>query len=347
MIADNPYDRAKLDYTMRGAKRNPDNTFAGNSDRVEFKRSLKDTGTAALLGLQRGGIPGAIGGAALGLLNPQLAREQNFDSLYGGRIQADQARRAEAATLEAKQKRDAMALEQETAQTALMRANAEKALRPEYRLENNVLYNTRDRNDFGVIPSPTRPADPRQGFFNTPRGTINTSTGQMIPGTEPIPREPSLSEQNRLSDDDIESQYDLQQIIQDSVAGDPEGVKRYMPGVFYDILANGGKNADGSEVDPEVLAQAQQAYQRAQQQVVKEKTEGAKANLQREKLKARPRAKGLGVSQTPTTTAPLQAPKQGAKGAVGSNFMKFVAGKLGISEQQAAEKIRQDGYNLQ
>jgi hypothetical protein len=306
MIASNPYDAARYDYTMRGAKRNDDGSFGGDSDRVEFKRSFKDISTSALLGLQRGGIPGAIGGALIGGLNPQLAREQNFDALYGGRIQQDQARRAQAGELEAKQKRDAMMLEQEQAQTALMRANAEKAGRPEYRLENNVLYNTRDRNDFGLIPAPTRPADPRQGFFNTPRGTISTETGQIIPGTEPIPRQPSVSEQNRLSDDDVEGQFDLQQIIQDSVAGDPEGIKRYMPGVFYDLLQNGGKNPDGSDVDPEVLAQAQQAYQRAQQALVKEKTEGARANLQKEKVKARtgqPRgAKPLGVNQQPPTS---------------------------------------------
>jgi hypothetical protein len=317
MIASNPYDAAKYDYTMRGAKRNDDGSFGGNSDRVEFKRSFKDSATSALLGLQRGGIPGAFAGAATGLLNPQLAREQNFDALYGGRIQQDQARRAQAEAQEMARQKDALGLERERAQTALTQAQTQAALanqgKPQYQFENGIFYDPRNPRDSFLGPQQPKLTTPKLETMIGPDGQpvlidLNDPTNIGKPFTPYQNREQPYGEVVRQSDAAVESQYDLPQIIQDSIAGDPEGIKRHMPAVFYEMLANGGKNADGSDVDPETLAQAQRSFQIAQEKLIKEKTEGAKANLEREKIKARSNvgqtrgAKPLGVNQQPPTS---------------------------------------------
>lgn len=381
MVPDNPYDTSKYDYVMRGAKRNPDNTFAGDSDRVEFKRSGKDIGTAALLGLKSGGLPGAIIGGLTGALNPQLAREQNFDSLYGGRIQADQARRAEAAGMEAKQRREAIGLEQEQAQTELLKAQALRAgqpAQPKYQLENGIFYDPANPQGAFLAPQAPRVATPKlEAMVGADgQGTLIDMNDPANIGKSysPYQRPQGYGEQVRESDADVESQYNLPQIIQDSVAGDPEGVKRYMPEKLYNIVTNGGRtgrtideyDAQGKPTGRQVpemasdedIADAQQAYIGAQQRLLKEKTDGAKANLRGEQIQRRAGlgrggAKTQGLGQTaPQQAAPakatsLQSPKQGAKGSIGSGFIGVVAQKYGITPEEARKRIEADGYTIQ
>lgn len=378
MVPDNAYDTAKYDYTMRGAKRNPDGSLGGGSDRVEFKRSFKDIGTSALLGLQRGGLPGAVGGALMGTLNPQLAREQNFDTLYGGRIQADQQRRAAAEAAEMKQKRDALGLEQDEAQTALIKANTQRALtgaqKPEYVLRDGLFYNPNNPQDSFLAPQQPKQTTPKLEAMVGPDGKamlVDVNDPANI-GKEmtPYQRPESLSGLYGQSDNEIESQFNVTNIAADSVAGDPEGIKNYMPEGMYNILKNGGKTGrmvpeydangklTGNQVpemaDAETLEQAQAWKVRAEKDLLAEKTRGAKSDLENRKAEGRRNvaasrggAKPQGLGQQAAPAKPAAAQPLGRKGAVGANFIKFVAGKLGISEQQAAEKIRQDGYNLQ
>jgi hypothetical protein len=344
-IPDNPIDRARYDYVMRGAKRTPEGGFAG--DKIQFKRSGKDIGLAALTGLQQGGILGALTGALGGVIDPMGQRERNFDTLQLPRLEQQRARQLQEedrlrqqATQELAMRRGQLGIEQEQAQTDLYKAQAQKALNP---------------------PSPAvpRPRTTRLTPLQMPDGStvlvdVNDpeNAGKSF---APIPKMPSITDQFKESDAGTEAEFNKNQIIEDSIKGDPEGVKRYMTdrdykivttgttGEMEDELAEDGKTKTGKKI-PKILnyldiQEAQEALIRAQQLLRKEKERGYEANLQQEKQKRR---SVIGGKASPIG----QARSTGKKGSVGQGFVRHVATKLGISPEDARRRVEADGYTI-
>lgn len=250
-VPDNPIDRARYDYVMQGAKRNPDGTLAG--DKVQFGRSGKQIALGALTGLQRGGILGALTGGLTNVISPMTGREQNFEALYrpgleqqAARQQAADDRQRQLALQDLNMRRGQVALDQETAQTELYKAQAQKALNPAI-----------------------RPEDPRRNVFNTPRGTLDLSTGQIIQGTEPLSRERNLSPTQQLAEGEIEreaSEGTPEQIADDSYQG--RGGDAYviskLPADVQEILTKG--TVRGERAYPDEIDRAQRMFERAAEQ---------------------------------------------------------------------------------
>jgi hypothetical protein len=269
-VPDNPIDRARYDYVMRGAKRTPEGGFAG--DKIQFKRSGKDIGLAALTGLQQGGLLGAITGALGGVIDPMGQRERNFDALQLPRLEAQRARQLQEedrlrlqATQELAMRRGQLGLEQEQAQTDLYKAQAQRALNPAISRE-----------------------DPRRGVFNTPRGTLDLGTGRIIEGTEPLVREQRISPTQQLTEAETEraaQEGDVEQITEDSYqgrGGDQYVFSKLQPQI-QEIITKG--TIDGSPATPQEIEAAQRTYQQAIDRERKNITEYTKGQAKRKTAK--------------------------------------------------------------
>lgn len=194
-----PIEAARYDAGMKRAKRDEDGNLTGG-----FKRSKKDILLNALYGFgqgaQQGGLFGGLGGAAAGAIgtavNPSAGAEHRFNIEMLPRMQADEAR-TQAAIKQARDQ-EAAQLGTEKAQVeieriqadianqkAVQEANARKEAQEAGKLipvaPGGTLLDPKTRQPVFTAP---REEDPRKLLMNTPGGTMDLKTRELIPGTE-------------------------------------------------------------------------------------------------------------------------------------------------------------------
>ena len=259
MVAPGSYDAQRRDYLMQGAKRNPDGTLAeGKDGGIQFKRSGKDIALAALAGLGRGGILGAMTGALGATISPKFGREMNWEMYQKPRALEEEGRAMQQQMLDRQQALDALriqrervGLDQELAQTDLYKAQAKRALDPAIR--------------------PQAPRSVRLSPMQMPDGStvlVDMNDPENAGKEFRAPMKPlSVNEARTAAEDERLSQEgDPEQIAEDSYQG--RGGDQYvyskLPAPIQQILSTG--KANGMDATPEEIARAQQVYRTAIEQ---------------------------------------------------------------------------------
>jgi hypothetical protein len=276
-----------------------------------FKSGLLNTARGALQGLATGqGLAGAVGGAiggfAGGVVNPKGIREQEFNERIRPQIierfgYEDQARAQE------------LAAEKAARENAIAEADIN--------LKNAQAYKNRQ-----PLPSKT-PA-----LFNTPGGTLDTSTRTIVPGTQPATKPPTAAELKT----EPTSGKSAEQIAIESYEnkGGDAYVLAHMPARIQQIIQKGTVTLNGKEqpASPDELRMAQQAFESAIKRQKETDIQYTTGSV---------RSRRLGSRQGANSSTPQR------KAVVHADFVNHVANKLKISAEEAKRRIEADGYTVQ
>jgi hypothetical protein len=301
-------DAARYEYVQQRAQRDENGDLTG-----KYKRSWKDVGLGMLVGFLQGAgsnprdpLGGGIGGAAAGGLvtgvNPMVGREYAFDSIHApGFDQQEAQQRQRDAEVQAaiEHARKGRLTDAETrkmdAEARSHQAQAiltqRKATAPDTLSQGEAQFDPITHKKLAENPKPEPPVP-----VHVVGNKVVDNNGRVVydGGDKAITPE----EARRRADDATEAEYDLNQIIEDSVRGDPGGIARYMSPAHLAIVQNGGKTGrmvpeyvngkPTGRMVPEMaddaeIQKAQDAYVKAQHALRAEKEAGAKRNLERAK----------------------------------------------------------------
>lgn len=347
-------EAARYDAGMQRAKRDEAGDLTGG-----FKRSKKDILLNALYGFAQGsqanggfgGIGGALAGAIGTAANPAAGAQYRFNNERLPQMQADEARVQ--AQIKQSQQQQATALTTEktraeidrinadiTNQTAVQEANARKQAQEEGRLipvaPRTTMLDPRTRQPVFTAPGDE---DPRKGFVNTPGGTMDVKTRELIPGTE---RQASFGQSMQEAEAErAADEGSPEEIARSSMEGRREALIQSLPPQIQQALSGVVvENGVQREAYPDEVAAAErtarQVFDNEYRKVLAE-TKGVARSKSSERAtgrQRRPAATGGGASSG------------GGKIFPASRVDEYAQAR-GISIEEAQNRIKQGGYKIQ
>jgi hypothetical protein len=328
------------------------------------------------------GLGGAMVGGVGSTVSPQGSAEYGFNTVDRPRLEqqmadedAERKRQNAMQSAELQQMLNAQKSRQLDADVELKRAQAEKARRVELPKPqfHNVAPGAHVLNNEGkmIYQAPANPgtAAKAQGLINTREGLYDPVSRQWVEKFDkPMSRPEAL-------DEVYAEDGPLDQIVEDSLAGrqatlmerltpqerayigkpptDQELGARLSP-KQQAILSGLTEGATDAEV-----TQAYAAFERIKQTAANEMSQARNKwdqiqNAERSRIRreteatARQKATGKRTGSGPKLPQPQQggASAPAKKGAVGPEYVNFVAGKLGISPEEAQRRMEADGYTV-
>lgn len=275
---------------------------------------IKRAALPALAGAAKTGtLAGGLGGLATGMIADKQIYNERFNREIKPQILERQGREAQEAAMQRQAEDDALNRRYKEAQIRGIDAEAEARKIPK--------------------------AQPRQSPIGASAPAIydpNTGTFKQNPYYKEKPFKPGAQDYNEAYDQVVEEWGDPRDVATSSTDARKESIIDALPDQYKSILRK-GKTLDGFDASPEDLTAAQNAYNRAREQDIER---GTRLDTQKRKTEARRRVRGTAANGTPKTPGITIARKP----VVDDRFVNFVAQKLGISPEQARQKIQSGGY---
>lgn len=331
------------------------------------------------------GLGGALVGGGGTAISPGAGAEYDFNMRGRPQMEqriadedAELSRRNAMQSVELQQILNAQRSRQLDADVELKRAQAEKARRVDPKF-HNVAADTTVLDESGKQIFRAGPATPRlpapawkQGIGPDGKpGYFNMNDPANAGKVRPIEKDPKPMSRAESLDEVYADDGSLEQITEDSLAGRQSMLlekltpqeRAYIskPPTDQDIAARLSptqvailSGTDNKATDAEVT-QAYAAFDRLKQTAANEMAQARdkweklqndeRARIRREtEAKARVKATDRRTGRAPAAQASPSAPAK--KGAVGPEYVNFVAGKLGISPEEAQRRMEADGYTV-